>query len=204
MLNIAWYRNSYVTAYWEIEDVAMDVYEMALTPIVLAAGVLAVYAVVVATGVGFVVVGYLLLRRLVPPFGNPGIHAYASYPLTGILELSSVGAAIFALPTIFAWHYLPMKLEWGLCGLLLNVLLKIILSALYGTLSGAAGSGLLLLSMPRNTDVLPVLLAMVAGALGGLVASPPVNLVAASLVYWQKRHCTAPVNMSTPLRGNIV
>jgi hypothetical protein len=202
MFNEAWYRNSYVTAYWEIEDAAIDVYEMALTPIIVLAGILAVYFLVVTIGVGFVLLGHLLLRSA-GPTGNPTLAAYTNYPLTGTLELSSIGAAILALPAMFTWRYIPILMEprWGKLGVLLN---KIILAIFYGSFSGAIGSGILLSSMPWNKAVLPVSVALTAGALGALTVAPPFILITLALIYWQRRLCMVPLSPLAPSPTRMV
>jgi hypothetical protein len=186
-----------VTAYWEIEDTVLDVYEMALTPIVVLAGILAAYVLVVAIGVGFVLLGHLLLRSI-GPTGNPTLAAYTHYPLTSTLELSSIGAAIFALPAMFAWRYIPMNPRLGNLGILFNTLLKIILAVFYGSFSGGVGSGILLATMPWNKGLLPADLATTAGALGGLTVAPPFIFITLIRVYWQRKPCTAPLSPLAP------
>jgi hypothetical protein len=200
ILNKAWYRNSYVEAYWEIEDTAIDVYEMALTPIIFLAGILAVYFLVVAIGVGFVLLGHLILRSA-GPTGNPTLAPSTNYPLTGTLELSSIGAAIFALPVMFAWRYIPMDPRWGKLGILFNILLKILLAVFYGSFSGATGSGILLAT---NEGILPAAVATTAGAVGGLTIAPPFIFITLTLLYWQRKRCMVPLSPLAPSRTSMV
>jgi hypothetical protein len=204
MLKAAWYHNSYVTAYWEIEDAAVDVYEMALEPIVILGGILAVYLLVVAAGVGFVLLGHLLLRGIAQASGDSTFAPYSNYTLTGTLELSSIGAAIFALPSMFAWKYIPTDPRWGKSGVVLNSLSKIMLALVYGAFSGATGSAILLAALPLNIGVLPAGLATVAGLLGGLAVSPPFVLIILFLLYLQRKRCMVPPRTLAPTHRSTV
>lgn len=169
-ITAAWYRNSYVAAYLEMEDVAVEIYEMALKPMAVAGAVLLAYIFIVAIGFVSVVVGHLILRAATTrPDHNPVLDIYLVYPLVGTLKLSAVGSSVMALPFALAWGGLSVLKRRDILGTWTSALLSASATVIYGMLSGASGSSVLSSAIP-STELLPVTAAMLCGALGGLIA----------------------------------
>ncbi|KIM24304.1 hypothetical protein M408DRAFT_27140 [Serendipita vermifera MAFF 305830] len=167
-----WYRNSYITAYWEMEDVAMDIYEMSLTPVAIAGFITTVYLLVGVLGFILVLVGHLILRA-VAGSTVPAVawRTFGAYSISSTMKLSSIGASLIALPIVLMWTGLSLcKASSKLWAITIN-LTRIISVVLYGMFAGAAGSSICAQVMPE-TKVLPVTEAMVCGALGGLLFVP--------------------------------
>ncbi|CCA73468.1 hypothetical protein PIIN_07422 [Serendipita indica DSM 11827] len=96
-----WYRNSWVVAYWEIEDYAMDIYEDALKPLAVLMAVTLCWGLFVCLGSGIVVLGHVLLRTLI--FHHEQLTGLSNAQLLYTFRLSILGglfASFICIPLL--------------------------------------------------------------------------------------------------------
>lgn len=164
-----WYRNSWVVAYWEIEDYAMDIYEDALKPLAVLMAVTLCWGLFVCLGSGIVVLGHVLLRTLI--FHHEQLTGLSNAQLLYTFRLSILGG-LFASFICIPLLELTSRRKLGFFRFSLAYISTAFVLSAYGALSGCLGSTMLNALVVDSALYLKPVGALAAGAMGGVVCSP--------------------------------